>query len=159
MQHTNPILREQFLLNLAGSLSLTAALIHAMVMPEHFREWWGYGLFFFAVALAQSIYGTGLVLRAWGICRTGAYQYVWKHHAQTLYIAGVVGNIAIVALYAITRTGGIPLGPEAGEIETFSTISITSQVLEIALVGCLMLLLTASRNRATVSQEKRIRSQ
>jgi hypothetical protein len=153
MQHANPILREELLLNLAGSLSVTAALIHAMVMPEHFREWWGYGSFFFVVTLAQTIYGVGLVLRAWGIRPVGAFQYIWEHQARTFYVAGIVGNIAIVALYAITRTGGIPLGPEAGEIETFNTISITSKVLEIALIGCLMLLLAASRNAATISEE------
>lgn len=153
MQHTNPILREQFLLHLAGSLSLTAALIHAMVMPEHFQEWWGYGSFFFVVTLAQSIYGVGLILRALGIRPIGAFQYIWEHQARTFYIAGIIGNIAIVALYGITRTSGIPLGPEAGEIETFSSISITSKVLEIALVGCLMLLLTASRNRATIAEK------
>lgn len=151
MQQTNLIRREQFL-NLAGSLSLTAALIHAMVMPEHFEEWWGYGLFFFVVSLAQTIYGVGLIFRAWGVRPLKAFEYFWQHQAPTFYLAGIVGNLAIIALYIITRTGGIPIGPEAGEIETFSTISITSQVLEIALIGCLMLLLAASQNRAILAE-------
>lgn len=153
MQQPNPIPREQFLLHLAGTLSSTAALIHAMVMPEHFREWWGYGSFFFIVTLAQTIYGIGLVLRAWDIGPIGAFEYIWEHHARTLYVAGIVGNIAIVALYGITRIVGIPVGPEAGERETFSTISLTSQALELALIGCLILLLADSRNRATLSAE------
>lgn len=153
MQHTNSIQREQFLLHLAGSLSLTTALIHAMVMPEHFREWWGYGWFFFVVTLAQTICGTGLVLRAWNIGPIGAFEYIWEHHARTFYVAGILGNIAIVVLYGITRTVGMPLGPEAGEIEQFSTLSITSKVLEVALVGCLMLLRADGRKKAALSEK------
>ena len=50
-------------------------------------------------------------------------------------------NSAIIGLYVISRTVGIPLGRDAGEIESLSTISIVSKALQLALVGCLMLLL------------------
>jgi cell filamentation protein len=37
----------------ASALSLLAGLIHLWVTPEHFEEWWGYGLFFMFAAAAQ----------------------------------------------------------------------------------------------------------
>lgn len=39
-----------------AALSLLAALIHFWVMPEHFGEWWGYGISFLIAASAQLLY-------------------------------------------------------------------------------------------------------
>lgn len=148
MRLANTFTHEAFLLNLAGSLSVTAGLFHVMVMPEHFQEWWGYGLFFFVCAIAQTIYGVALLTRAWGINATGVFAYVSENSTRAFYLAGIAGNLALVILYGITRTTGIPLGPNAGEIEPFSSISVVSKVLELALVACLMLLLAQLRHRA-----------
>jgi hypothetical protein len=83
----------------AAALSLLAALIHLWVTPEHFEEWWGYGAFFLAAALAQVLYAP-LVL-------------VWP--TRIALLGGIAGNLAIVALYLLTRTVGIPLfGPGPG---------------------------------------------
>ena len=80
----------------AAALSLLAALIHLWVTPEHFEEWWGYGAFFLVAALAQMLYAP-LVL-------------VWP--TRTVLLLGIGGNLAIVVLYLLTRTGGILLfGP------------------------------------------------
>ena len=46
----------------AAALSLLAALIHLWVTPEHFEEWWGYGAFFLAAALAQALYAPLVVV-------------------------------------------------------------------------------------------------
>jgi hypothetical protein len=43
-------------LHTAALLSLAAALIHLWAAPEHFREWWGYGVFFLSAASAQAIF-------------------------------------------------------------------------------------------------------
>ena len=73
----------------AAALSLLAALIHLWVTPEHFEEWWGYGAFFLVAALAQMLYAP-LVL-------------VWP--TRTVLLLGIGGNLAIVVLYLLTRTG------------------------------------------------------
>ncbi len=146
MTHSNAITREQFLYNLAGSLSLTAALIHAMAMPEHFQEWWGYGLFFFGAAAAQAIYGVMLLFPVWN-ARSNWVTRLMQNHLCLFYLAGIVGNAAIIALYLVTRTSGIPVGPSAGEIETFSALSVTLKLLELALVASLTLLLAAARHQ------------
>ena len=45
-----------------AALSLIAGLIHLLVMPEHFEEWWGYGTFFLVAAVAQIGYVPILLL-------------------------------------------------------------------------------------------------
>src|SRR5262249_57154001 len=63
---------------------------------------------------------------------------------------GVAGNVAILALYAVTRTLGIPFfGPDAGSIEHIGTLDLISAAAELALVVALVALL---RGRTLVGQ-------
>lgn len=122
-----PTIALRWLVRVATTLSFLAAFIHVSVMPEHFAEWWGYGAFFFVVAIAQAVYAFVLPRRA------SDRHLIW---------AGVVGNLAIVALWAWTRTVGIPLfGPHAGEVETIGAIAVVSKISEALLIACLVLLL------------------
>jgi hypothetical protein len=106
----------------AAALSLVAALIHLWVMPEHFREWWGYGAFFLASAVAQVLYAP-LLLR-------------WP--SRTILLLGVGGNLAIVSLYLLTRTVGIPLfGPHAGEVEGAGFMDLCATTSELGIVAAL----------------------
>lgn len=114
--------RARMWLYAAAVLSAVAGLLHLLVMPEHLAEWFGYGLFFLVVALAQLAY-TVLLLR-------------WPP-SPTLFLAGIVGNTLIIAFYVITRTIGIPLGPAAGEVEEIGFVDACSKLVELALVGCL----------------------
>jgi hypothetical protein len=120
-----------------ASLSLIAGLIHLWVMPEHFQEWWGYGTFFLAAALAQVAY-VPLLLR-------------WPN--RTVLVLGIVGNSAIVLLYLLTRGVGIPLfGPEAGEIEEVGIIDVCATSSEAAIVVALgaLLLWRLARERTAL---------
>jgi len=106
----------------AAALSLLAALIHLWAMPEHFEEWWGYGAFFLAAAAAQVLY-VPLVL-------------VWP--TRMVLLLGIAGNLAIVALYVLTRTVGIPLfGPEAGEVEGFGFVDVCATASELGIAVAL----------------------
>ena len=111
----------------AAALSLVAALVHLWVMPEHFREWWGYGAFFLASAVAQVLYVPLLLLRP----------------NRTILLLGVGGNLAIVSLYVVTRTVGVPyFGPHAGEVEGagFMDLCATTSELGIAVaLGAVLL--------------------
>ena len=119
----------RWLIVLAAALSLLAALLHVWVMPEHFEEWWGYGTFFLVVAIAQTLY---------------AFLLLRDASSPGLIWAGVLGNLAIIVLWAWTRTIGIPLfGPHAGEVEAIGVIDIASKISEALLVACLVLLLPA----------------
>jgi len=94
-------------------------------MPEHFREWWGYGAFFLVVALAQWFYALALLR--------------WPR--QSTFLIGITGHLTIIGLYIVTRTTGIPLfGPHAGEVEDIGVVDLTSKLAELALVISLVAL-------------------
>ena len=122
----------------AAALSLLAALVHLAVTPEHFEEWWGYGSFFLAAAVAQALYAPLLLWRP----------------SRPLLLAGVFGNSAIVLLYLVTRTLGVPLvGPEAGEVEGVGALDACATVSEVILVGvlCVLLLWRLLRERVALA--------
>jgi manganese oxidase len=124
----------------AAALSLIAALMHAWAMPEHFEEWWGYGTFFLIAATAQACYGLALLSRP----------------GRSLLLLGVVGNLFIVSLWAVTRTVGIPFfGPHAGEVERVGMVDLSATVAELALVTLLIALLRAARHPNAVGPGRR----
>lgn len=125
----------------AGVLSLAAGGIHGLVSPEHFSEWWAYGLFFAAAALAQVVFGLLVLTR--GVNQEGGLQ--WSDVRGKVFLAGIVGNLLIMALWLVTRTVGVPAGPAAGEVEDVGGLDAVSKVLEAALVAVLAGLWWAGR--------------
>jgi hypothetical protein len=99
---SRPAARPNAVLYAAAGLSLVAALVHLWVTPEHLEEWWGFGAFFLVCAAAQALYA----------------QLLLRRPNQAILLLGVAGNLAVVILWLVTRTTGIPLfGPHAGEVE------------------------------------------
>ena len=114
--------RPKQILYAAAGLSLVAALVHLWVTPEHFEEWWGYGAFFLASAVAQALYAPLLLRRP----------------DRAILLLGVAGNLAIVSLYLLTRTVGIPLfGPHAGEAEGVGFTDLCATTSELGIIGAL----------------------
>ena len=109
---------------LAAALSLTAATFHWYYIEEHTLEWWGYGLFFTVAATAQTFYAGALLL--------------WPR--RWLYWVGIVGNAAIITLYVVTRTHGVPTGPDTGMIEEMQPPDLTATAIEGVLILCLAVL-------------------
>src|SRR4051812_6706003 len=87
--------------DIAAVLSLLAAAIHVIVIGPHFQEWWAYGAFFLATAVGQAVFAVLVLL----------WTPVW------LLLWGIIGNLAIVGMYVISRTSGPPLGPGVGRAE------------------------------------------
>ena len=112
------------LLGIAVALTMGAAMVHVWAMPEHFGEWWFYGVLFLLVALVQGFYGVTLWL--WG--------------GRKVFILGMGGNLAIVVFYLATRTVGVPFGPHFGEVEVVGLLDVTATMFEVALVVTLALL-------------------
>ena len=122
----------------AGACSLAAGLVHGGVAPAHLDEWWGYGLFFLVAATCQFILGLALLTDAINPKDTGPSWLAWR---RRMCVAGIAGNVAIMALYGVTRTVGIPLlGPEAGAVEAVAPIDVVSKALEAAVIGLLIAL-------------------
>jgi hypothetical protein len=123
----------------AAALSLLAGLLHLWVAPEHFEEWWSYRAFFLAAAAAQILYVPIVLLLP----------------TRIVLLLGIAGNLAIVVLYLLTRTVGIPLfGPEAGEVEGFGFVDVCATASElgiaVALGAALLRNATPERRRTIV---------
>ena len=103
----------------AAGLSALAGLVHGVVCPEHFREAFVYGVFF-AVSTAGQL--------AWSVL-------VVTRPAKWLAPLGLVGNAACVLLWAVTRSVGIPLGPEAGSVESIGLLDVLATTAEIGVVA------------------------
>ena len=107
-------------LRAAAALSLLAAGVHLWVVPEHFEEWWGYGTFFLVLAAAQGVYALGLL----------------RSVSLPFLLLGVAGNLAVVILWLVTRTSGVPLlGPHAGEVEGVGVLDLACTLAEVGIVA------------------------
>ena len=127
------------LIKLAGLLSITAAFIHSYVIPEHLSEWWGYGVFFIVATVLQGLYGIAILLQPWRYEKDGTLRESNTGYEKAFYLLGIVGNIAVMTLYVITRTVGIPLfGPDAGEVERVTIAGLLSKITEALTIACLI---------------------
>jgi hypothetical protein len=118
-------LRSQWLAaRAAAALSLGAAWIHLAYIESHWRDWWAYGAFFLACGLAQGLF-VPAILR-------------WPR--RPLVLVGIAGNLAIVGMYVVSRTAGIPLGPHARVAERAGAIDLACTAAEIALIGVLLVM-------------------
>ena len=123
----------------AGALSITAGVAHGLVAPEHLREWWGYGLFFALAALGQAFFGALLLTAPWSYDETGGRLPSRSPVERGVAVIGIVANSAVILLYVVTRTVGIPfLGPAAGEVEALSAGGVVTTLVEAVLVGLLV---------------------
>ena len=118
----------------AALLSLTAAWAHLAYAPPHLREWWAYGAFFVVTGTGQALFAP-LILRR----PTGGW----------LVPAGAAGNVAIIAMYVVSRTYGPPLGPHARVPEVAGPVDLATTAIEVCLVGILVTMMApAARRRA-----------
>jgi hypothetical protein len=114
-----------------ATLSLGAAAIHFAVIGEHFEEYWLFGLFFASLGWYQALWAVLYVLRPIPLLGSMAF----------------VVNTGTVALWLWTRTVGVPIGPQAGELEPIGVPDAAASTFEVAIVLGLMWF-TASRRRS-----------
>ena len=113
--------------------SLATAGIHFAVMGEHFREYAAFGIFFSVVAWFQALWALGIVVAP----------------TRPVIALGLAVNAAVVAIWIVSRTAGLPVGPEPGIAEPASFLDVLSTVLEIAIVAVTAALLVRGRSAAT----------
>lgn len=123
----------------AGWASIGAGAVHGALVRDHAEEWWGYGLFFLLAGLVQLLLGLALLTRAVNPMDTGPS---WRAVRRGLYVGGIVTNVALLVVYAVSRTVGVPfLGPEAGEVEAVAPIDLVAKALELLAIGAFLALL------------------
>jgi len=120
-----PATARPYVLGALASLSAAAAAIHFAVVFEHFRDYLLYGVFFLVLAWAQLIWPAVLL---------------WRPSRLWLWL-GLAGNAAVLAVYVLSRTAGLPFGPDLHHPEPVGALDVVSCVLQFALAaGCAALL-------------------
>lgn len=111
---------------LAAALSLAAAAVHFSVAGEHFHEYWLFGVFFLVVSWLQVAWAGAIMVTA----------------RRSVLAAGVVLQLAVVLVWTLSRTGGVPLvpGPSTDEpvgwLDGFSTgVEVAAAVVALSLLG------------------------
>lgn len=109
---------------IAALASGSAGIIHLSVVAEHMVAWWAYGAFFLVVGIAQV--ASGLVLL--------------RGAREGFVSAAVLGNAAVILLYVVSRTVGVPVGPEheAHQLEGSGPLDLAATAAEVVLVVSLL---------------------
>jgi len=114
-------------------LTLGAAAIHLVVAPPHLHEYLPFGVFFLVVGCAQVICAIQLAVRP----------------TRRLALLLAAGSAALVGLWFVSRTVGLPIGPTPGRPEEIGLTDVICNLLEILSV-VLLLVLAARRPRRSV---------
>jgi hypothetical protein len=106
----------------AATLSLGSAAIHFAVIQEHLAFDIGFGLFFIGIAWFQAIWAQVYLLR----------RDTW------IAALSLMVNAAVVAVWLVSRTTGLPFGPQPWVPETIGPLDLFATGFEIALVSVLL---------------------
>jgi hypothetical protein len=110
----------------AAGLSLGAAAIHFSVVGIHYAEYPPNGVLFVILAWAQAAWAVTYLIRP----------------VRRLAVAAVVGNAGVVAVWAVSRTMGLPFGPTPFVPEPAGLLDVLATAFELALVALLIIALS-----------------
>jgi hypothetical protein len=108
-----------------AALSLSAGVIHLVMVPDHMSEWALEGTAFAVIGWLQILMAVGLLIRP----------------TRGLFIGIAALNAAVVVGYLITRNSGFPFGPLEGVVmqaEAIDTLTTTFEVLLVIGAGVLL---------------------
>ena len=114
---------------LAALFMAGAAAVHLGVTGAHFAQWWVYGVFFLLVAAAQ----------------LGWASAAWLRLDRRVVLLGAAGNLVLIVLWLLTRTVGVPVGPQAGVPEPFGAADAIAAGFEAVVVGLGLVALALAR--------------
>ena len=95
-----------------------AGAIHLAVIDEHLSEWWAAALFFVVLALAELATAAAVLARQ----RTWRLVGLWS---------AIVVSAGPLLVWTVSRSSGLPFGPEAGEPEAIGIADVLSCALEV----------------------------
>jgi MFS family permease len=115
-----------------------AATVHATVIGEHYAEWALAGAFFLALLVTETFLGLWL------------WRWPSRHAARAVAVTGVL----TVAVWAVSRTSGLPFGPADFRVpEAVGAPDVACVVLE-QLAAILALLATDRHTRPRATRER-----
>jgi hypothetical protein len=118
--------RGPWLRGIAAGTALAAGAIHLGQVAVHLEEGWIFAAFFLVVGAVQVIAAL-LLVRTWPV--------LW-------FWFGIAGSAAVIGVWVVSRTIGLPFGPEPGQAEALGTAdaaaSLTEAITVVALVAWLI---------------------
>lgn len=107
---------------------LAPAVIHMAVIPEHLEEWWAAGTFFVVLTAAEFAVAVGL-----------------RRSGRPWLLAAVWVSAVPLAVWTVSRSVGLPFGPEAGSPEGVGVADSVACVLELGTLVAAAMMLRSSR--------------
>jgi hypothetical protein len=103
----------------AGLLTFVSSFLHAAQIQGHFEQYWLFGVLFAVSACLQALW-------------TAA---VWREPLnRRVLVLGALLNAALIVVWAISRTTGLPFGPGAGQPEAVGVADVIAKMDELAAV-------------------------
>jgi hypothetical protein len=115
--------RGQWLRGMAAVMAAAAGVIHLAQIGPHLEEGWAFAGFFLIVGSIQVV-AAALLVRPRPAAWLGA---------------GLVGSGAVIVIWVVTRTAGLPFGPEPGEAEALGAADAAASLVEAITVVVLAL--------------------
>ena len=115
---------------MAALLVFGSSFIHTALIADHMAYWVPFGVAFAVVTCGQAVWAA-LVYR--------------DPLNPRLLVAGAVGNGAVVVVWAISRTAGLPVGPQPGVAEPVGVADSFATLDELMAVVLIGFVLAASR--------------
>ena len=97
-------------------LSAVAGIIHARAMIDHMSHYWLFGVFFGVLTYAQVLL---------------AVQLYRKPDDLRWLMPAAIGSLAVVGIWLVSRSVGLPIGPWAGRPEPFGISDIAASADEL----------------------------
>ena len=110
----------------AAATLLAAAGLHALAAAEHAEYWPTASRFFIALQLAQTWLGLALLLNLRTVVAARA---------------ALVVNAATLAVWVLSRTIGLPIGPDAGTAEPVGRLDLAVAALQVISIAATILLI------------------
>jgi hypothetical protein len=116
--------------------SVGAAVIHFIVTPEHLQESTLFGAFFLGLGLFQVVWGGAILAKP----------------NTVVLVAGVIVSAVTIGIWALSRTAGLPVGPDPGMPEAVGVLDTLAGAMEAVIVlGGMYLFLAARSEPRTIS--------
>jgi hypothetical protein len=121
----------------AALLAFASSFIHTAAIADHLDYYWLFGAFFAVVTCAQAVWAV--------LVYTDPLN-------RRLLLLGAMGSAALAVIWAISRTAGVPLGPQPWQPEPVGGADVLSTLDELATVVLVGVVLAARRGGAPISR-------
>lgn len=116
----------------AAILSMSAGIIHLLLIQEHMEESILWGIFFLISGIAQIIFGIFIII---------TLEKLSPINKSILYYFGIVGNSLLVGIFILVRLFTPPFSTESApinELEPNGIITIIIEILSIVVLAYLI---------------------